>query len=71
MKKILVVFDDETANLLAQYPNKSKVIRDATNFYIGHITTDTVEGMRASYKAIAHTLKELDSKLDYIAGRMV
>lgn len=67
MKKLLIVFDEETASLLEAYPNKSEIIRQATKLYIEHISTDTVEGMRASYKIINKQLREVDSKLDYIA----
>lgn len=77
MKKLLIVFDDETANLLQDYPNMSQVVRNATQLYIGHILPDTAEGLRASYKIVTKLLlelklqqKELDSKVDYIAGKL-
>ena len=70
MKKLLIIFDDETANLLAKESNMSQVVRDATKLYIEHISTDTVEGLRASYKTIAKALQEMDSKIDYIAGKI-
>lgn len=77
MIKKLIVFDDDTAHLLEDFPNQSQVVREATKLYIEHILPDTVEGMRTSYKilgvAVANLkkdLREVDSKLDYIAGRL-
>lgn len=70
MKKLLIVFDDETANLLSDYPNMSQIVRNATQLYIGHILPDTAEGMRMSFKIIAKALKEIDSKVDYIAKKV-
>lgn len=70
MKKILVSFDDELANLLAKEKNMSEAIRKGTELYILHIVPDTLKGLRASYVQIFKQLKELDSKLDYIAKRI-
>ena len=70
MKKLLIVFDDETADLLDKYPNMSEVVRQATQLYIGHILPDTVDCLRASYIKIAKALVEIDSKIDYIAGKV-
>lgn len=70
MKALLIKFDDETAKELAKFPNMSQTVRDATKLYIEHISTDTVEGLRASYKLISKQLKEIDSKLNYIAGKV-
>lgn len=77
MKRMLIVFDDKTADLLSQYPNKSKVVREATELYIAHILPDTMKGIRASYKVFIAFLEklskeqqEMDSKLDYIAKRV-
>lgn len=77
MQKLLIVFDDDTATLLRDYPNMSEIVRNATQLYIGHILPDTAEGLRTSYKLVAKALteltlamKEADSKLDYIAGKI-
>lgn len=70
MKKLLIAFDDETANLLMEYPNMSQTVRTATQLYIGHILPETIDGLRASYKTIGKALKEIDSKIDYIADKM-
>lgn len=69
MKKLLIAFDDDTAHLLKQYPNMSEIVRTATQLYIGHILPDTVEGLRASYKIIGKQLKEIDSKINYLARK--
>jgi hypothetical protein len=63
---MLIVFDDETANLLNGVPNKSHIVREATKLYLGDILTDTREGLRTSYRIIAKSLKDIDGKLDYI-----
>ena len=68
MKKLLVVFDDETFNLLAKEPNMSETVRKAVKLYIGHISPDTIEGIRASYKKIHEELKEQTSILNFIAS---
>lgn len=70
MKKLLIVFDDDTAHLLSEYPNKSEIVRKATKLYIGHILPDTAEGLRTSYKIIASYLKEIDSKLDFMDKKL-
>jgi hypothetical protein len=70
MRKLLVTLDDDLANLLAKYPNQNEVIRESLRLYIGNITTDTREGLRASFLVIAKGLKEIDGKLDYIASKV-
>lgn len=70
MRKLLVTLDDDLSPLLAKYPNQNEIVRKALRLYIGDITTDTVDGLRTSYKIIAKRLNEIDSKVDYIAGRV-
>lgn len=70
MRKLLVTLDDELDTLLSKYPNQNEVVREATRLYIGDITTDTLEGLRASYVLITKHLKEIESKIDYIGGRV-
>ena len=70
MKKLLVVLDDETANLLAHKKNKSEFVRESIKYMSMDISTDTLEGMRLSYKAIAKKLNDMDEKLDYISKRV-
>lgn len=70
MKKKLIVLSDELAKELEPFPNQSDVIRKSLEFYIGHITPDTVDGLRAAYKIITLKLKEIDSKVDYLAGKV-
>lgn len=71
MKKILVLLDDETANLLDGKKNKSKFIREAIKYISMDISTDTLDGMRQSYALVAKRLKEIDSKLDYLTGPVI
>jgi len=68
MKKILVAFDDDTAKVLAKYPNQSEIIREATKLYIEHISTGKIEAIAASYKILVKLMKEVDSKVDYLAS---
>ena len=70
MKKLLVVLDDETANLLESKRNKSQFIRESVKYMSMDISTDTIEGMRKSYKAVVRKLEDMDSKIDYIAKRV-
>lgn len=70
MKKLLVVLDDETSKVLEREINKSRFVREAVKYVSMDITPDTIEGMRSSYLMVAKQLKEIDSKLDYIAGRI-
>ena len=70
MKKLLIAFDDETANLLSKEINMSEVVRKATQLYIEHISTDTIDGIRTSYKIIAKKLQDIDSKIDYLARKL-
>lgn len=69
MKKLLVTLDDETANLLAHDKNKSATVREAIRYIKLDITPDTIEGLRKSYSQVARILKEMDSKLDYLAQK--
>ena len=70
MRKLLVTLDDDLSNLLAKYPNQNEIIRQSLRLYISDITPDTIEGLRASYTKVAKALKEIDSKVDYIAGKL-
>lgn len=67
MRKLLVTLDDDLSKELAKYPNQNEIVRKALRLYIGDITTDTVEGLRASYEIITKYLKEIDSKIDYLS----
>jgi Arc/MetJ-type ribon-helix-helix transcriptional regulator len=62
MKKLLVTLDDDMAKVLDKYPNKSQVIREALKIYNEHISTDTIEGLRMSYK---HLLKNMDERFNH------
>lgn len=70
MRKLLVTLDDELSKVLEGFPNQNEIVRKATRLYTSNITTDTVEGLRASYTIITKTLKELDAKIDYIASKL-
>ena len=52
MKQLHLLIDDDLAKVLAKYPNKSEIVRDALNMYNKSITTDTLAGMRQAFKAV-------------------
>jgi len=62
MKKLLIAFDDDTAHLLAKNPNMSQTVREAVAIYNEHISTDTVAGLRESYKLL---MKNMDERFDH------
>lgn len=70
MKKLLVVLDDETANLLANDKNKSDTVRQAIKYIKLDITPERLEGLRRSYIQLTNKLKEMDSKIDFIASKL-
>lgn len=70
MKKLLISFDDDTANLLSKQKNMSAFVRDAVKVYTSDISTDTLASIKTSYAAIGTAIKELDSKLDFIARKV-
>lgn len=70
MKKLLVVLDDETSNLLADEKNKSALVREAIKYIKMDISPDTIDGLRRSYDQLARQIREMDSKLDFIARKL-
>lgn len=70
MEKLLVVLDDETANLLRNKKNKSAFVRESVKYMSMDMTPDTIEGLRVSYNQLAVKIKDMDSKLDFIAARV-
>ena len=70
MRKLLVTLDDELSPLLAKYPNQSEIVRKALRLYIHDISTDDMAQIKASYKIIVSVLKDMDSKIDYLAERI-
>ena len=70
MKRISITLDEETLNLLAGKINVSETIRQAVKIYIGDISPDTIEGFRVAFTKVENRLKEIESKVDYIAGKL-
>ena len=70
MKKLLITLDESTATLLADKANKAAFIRQALKVYNEDISTDTIVGLRDAYIKILRELKDLHSKIDYIAGKL-
>jgi len=81
MKKMLITFTDEQAKELAKHPNMSEAVRNAVDIYNEHISTDTVEGLRLSYKQLQlfmegkfesydYSFKQLDKLINVLESRM-
>lgn len=62
MKTINVVLDDDAAKELAKYPNMSETLREAFRLYDGHITTDTLAGMRQAFQQLQDSQRELTER---------
>lgn len=71
MRQIHLEVTEEQFKVLARYPNKSEAIRQAIDLYNECTTTDVVRGLQVGYKNIAFFLKELNSKVDYLAKQVV
>ena len=48
----------------------SQTVRDSLDLYLSDITPDTIDGLRAAFSTLSKLTKEIDSKLDYLAGRL-
>lgn len=70
MKRLIFNLDEETSNLLAKEKNKAETVRQAIKLYQSGITTDKLAEIRGSYQLLTKVIKELDSKIDYIASRL-
>lgn len=70
MRRLVVNLDDELADLLAKFPNQNDVVRKALHLYLSDITTDTLQSIKTSYTIIVKAIKELDSKVDFIARKV-
>lgn len=62
MKKVLVVLTDDLAKELAKSPNMSHTVREALKVYNGDISTDTIQGLRESYKNLQ---EYMETKFNY------
>lgn len=62
MKKVLITLDDELAKELEKSVNMSETVREALRVYNGHISTDTVAGLRQSYRTLQ---KYMELKFEY------
>lgn len=70
MKRVIISLEDEQFNLLKKKSNMSQTVRDSLQLYLSDITPDTVEGLRAAFTSLAKLTKEIDSKIDYLAGKL-
>lgn len=70
MRKLLITLDDEMDKVLAQYPNQNQIVREALRLYNGDITTDTIAGLRQSYKNLLEYTKSKHEYYDQVFGRL-
>lgn len=81
MRKLLITLDDELDKELAKYPNQNEIVREALRLYKLDISTDTVAGLRVSYKQLLKIIDErfsfydekferMDKLLSYLETRM-
>lgn len=70
MERLNIILDEETANLLKGSKNKSRTIREALKVYNQCITLDSMTTIKQVLIAQRDLIKELDSKMDYLAGRL-
>ncbi len=56
------------AKVLAKSKNQSETVRKALELYHSDITTDTLEDIKKSYRLLLDKIKDMDSKLDYLAA---
>lgn len=62
MRKLLVTLDDDLDKVLSKFPNQNETVREALRLYNGDIRTDTIAGLRQSYKVL---LEYMQSKHEY------
>lgn len=70
MRKLLVTLDDDLSKELAKYPNQNEVVRNALRLYNGDITTDTIQGLRVSYKVLKDLMEERFAAYDESFARL-
>lgn len=70
MERLNIILDEETSNLLKGSKNKSRTIREALKVYNQCITLDSMTTIKQVLIAQRDLIKELDSKMDYLAGRL-
>lgn len=70
MKRILVSVEDRHLPLLAESKNQSKLVRDALDLMMSDIPTPVMSDILRGTRAVFKLLKDIDTKIDYIAGKM-
>lgn len=70
MRRLLVTLDDDLDKVLTGLPNQNLVVRAALRLYLCDIEEETLQGLRAGYANLAAKIKDMDSKIDYIASRI-
>ncbi len=67
MRKLLVTLDDDLDERLKHVVNQNEVVRVALRLYLAEDVGSSLDGLRAGYAILAKALKEIDSKIDYLA----
>ena len=70
MKKILITLDDNLAKELAKERNMSEAVRNALKVYNNDISTDTLAGIRDSYKGLQKYMEEKHEYYDQVFARL-
>lgn len=70
MRKLLITLDDDLDERLKHVVNQNQVVRDALRLYLAEDVGTSLDGLRAGYTILTKALKEIDSKIDYLARKM-
>lgn len=70
MIRMTFQIDDTISPLLQAEQNQSKLVRDLLRNHYSDIPTSVNDDIRRGTVAIYKLLKEMDSKIDYIASRL-
>ena len=57
MRRLVINLDDELDLWLSKQTNQNETVRKALELYKGDITTDTVQGLRESYKVLRNDIQ--------------
>lgn len=71
MSKRLIIFDEETANLLDNSPNASETVRQAVKAYHQHISPDGKKNLVQAMTDIDKLQRELNKSLKEFDERLI
>jgi len=70
VRKLLITLDDELDPWLAGQANQNQTVRNALLIYKGDISTDTVAGLRQSYKVLRAYMEDKFENYDQVFARL-